>query len=313
MLGIAGHLLLGLTDTADGGGQPGRQNVDGLLNGAEISNKGCCGLDIEIAVRQLLHQPVQVPYVAPDQLHGLPQGIGQIAQLIVGIMVQNQVQMALLERLNLPGDVQNGSKDTLEHIHHQADEAEQRQHQADGGNGLHHHNRGVHFLGILVIEGGPLLDHLIQLAHQGGQVGLNGLLIVVLGAGRTDSHHVLHLSHRLMQLLVHGLDLVTQGQDCLVVRASLAVDPLTQNALGIVRARELSVCVQGFAQIAGPLVVGDLRALGPAQYADGLCASLLHLLNPNQIESGYPAEQQNGQQSSGNPVKYHFLNTFTHQ
>ena len=39
-------------------------------------------------------------------------------------------------------------------------------------------------------------------------------------------------------LLVDGLDLIPKGQNLLVVRPGFPIDPLAQDALGIVRPRE---------------------------------------------------------------------------
>ena len=113
-------------------------------------------------------------------------------------MLQRQVKVALVEGLDLSGNVQDRSQHILQHIHHQADEAEQGQHQTHGGNRLHQYNGGVHLVGTGLIQAGRPVDHLVQLAHQGGQVGLNGILVIILGLDRTGRHQRLYLCHRLM-------------------------------------------------------------------------------------------------------------------
>ena len=111
---------------------------------------------------------------------------------------------------------------------------------------------------------------------------------------------------------MQGLDLLAQGQDLLVICAGVAVNPLAQNTLGVVGAGEFSVGVQGFAQVAGPSVVGGLRALGPVEHSDSAGASLLHPLYPQQIKGRHSAEQQNGQQCRGNSDKYSPFDTLAH-
>ena len=71
----------------------------------------------------------------------------------------------------------------LQHIQHQADQAEQGQDQADSRNGLHQHDGGVHLICAGLIEGIPPINHLVQISHQGGQVRLDVLLINSSGPG----------------------------------------------------------------------------------------------------------------------------------
>ena len=228
-------------------------------------------------------------------------------------MLQGQIQLALLEGLDLPGDLEDGGEHILQYVQHQADQAEQGQHQTDGGNPLHPHDGGRHLLGAVGVQGGPPLDHLVQLSHQSGQIGLDGVLIIGLGPGRAGGHHLLHLAHGLVELLVDGLDLIPKGQNLLVVRPGFPIDPLAQDALGIVRPREAPPGVQGVAQVAGPLVMGGFGGLGPVQQGDCTGIPRLHPVDPDQIEGGYSAEQQNGQKRCGDPIKYHGFNTFSHR
>ena len=294
MLRVAGHLALGLTDAADGGGQPGGEHLNGLLNGAEVADKGGGGLHIEVALGQLLHNPVQVPDVAPDQLHRLFQGGGQIAQLVVAVVLQGQVQRAVVEGLHLAGDMQNGGQDVLQDIQHQADQADQRQHQANRRNALHQHDGGVHLLGTGLVQGGAQGDDIVQLAHQGGQVGLDGLLIVAPGLGRAGRHQVQHVVRRLVQRLMQRLHLAAQAEDLGVVGPRLSVDPLAQHTGGgVLTAGELGTGVQGVAQVRGPFIVGRLSCLSPAQQGDHALVLLLHPLHTDQVVGRDSAEQHN--------------------
>ena len=227
-------------------------------------------------------------------------------------MIQRQIQRAVLKGLNLTGNLKDGGKDIFKHIHYQADETDQSQYQTETGNPLHPHDCGVHLVGAVVIEGVAPVDHLIQLADQRAEVRLDRSLIIFLGLSWVGAHHLLYLGHRLMQLLVHGLDLVPQPQNFRIIRASLPINPLAQGALGIVGAWEFSPGIQGSAQVAGPLVMGGLSGLSLIQQGDSSRTFLLHLLNPEQIEGCDPAEQQDRQQRRGYPVKYHLLNTLTH-
>ena len=211
LFSVAAHLVLGLANAANRLRQPGGQHINGLLNRTEIADKGCGGLHVEVAHGQLFHNPVQVPDVATDLLHRALHGTGQVAQLVVSLVLQRQVQPAFVEGLNPTNDVQNGGKDIFQHIKHQTGQAAQGQYQADGGNGLHQHNGGVHLLGALIIEGSPLGNHLVQLAHQSGQIRLNGLPIIRLPLRRVIRLHVQNIIGRLMQRLMQRLDLIPQS------------------------------------------------------------------------------------------------------
>ena len=217
-----------------------------------------------------------------------------------------------MEGLHLLGDVQDGLEHLFQHIHHQADQADQGQHQTDRGNQLHPHNGGVHSAVAVVAQFGSTLQHLVQLGHQGGQVGLDRTLIVILRLGGVGRHHALHLAHRLVQRLVHGLDLIPQRQKLRVVRSDLAIDPLTQHALGIICAGELSAGVQRLAQVAGPFVVCGLGGLNLRQQRARLHIVFLHTFDPKQIEGRHSTEQEYRHQCRDHPDENHLFDTFSH-
>ena len=133
-----------MDDAAQGVGDGGGEAVQGGLDGLEVADIGRGGGDIEVPLGQLVHDAVDVLHVAVDQGHGFLQGLGQLAQLVPGLVLHLQVQAALLEGTGPVGDEQDGLHHVLAHVGDQADEAEQRQNQAEEAHQLHLENHGVH-------------------------------------------------------------------------------------------------------------------------------------------------------------------------
>ena len=110
--------------------------------------------------------------------------------------------MTLLEGTGAVGNEEDGLHHMLAHIGDQADEAGQGQHQADKAHQLHLENEGVQLFQARVIGRSLQLHHLIQLAHQGVDVGKDGLVIVVLRLDGIGFQLLQHLDGGLVDLLM---------------------------------------------------------------------------------------------------------------
>ena len=171
----------------------------------------------------------------------------------------------------------------------------------------------VHFLQAGVVGLGLQLHHLVQLAHQGGDVGEDGLLIVVLRLGGIGLQLVQHLDGGLVDLLMQGLQLTAQGQNGGVVGLRVAIEPLAQGASGGVRAAgELRSGIEGVAEVAGPAVVGGLRRLGPLKEGGGLRVAALNGLDAQDVGRGHKTEQQDGDKGRDRADPYGSLDAFSH-
>ena len=280
-----------MDDAAQGVGDGGGEAVQRRLNGLEVADVGRGGGNVEIPLGQLTHDVVDVLHIAVDQGHGFLQGLGQLAQLVLGLVVHLQIQAALLEGTGPVGDAQDGLHHMLAHIGDQADEAGQRQHQADEADQLHLEDHGTHAGQTVVVGGGFHFHALVQLAHQGGDIGQDGFLIIVLSLGGAGFQQSQNMGGGLVDFLMQGLQLVAQGQDGGVGDFFVSVDPLAQGAGGgIGAAGELGPGIEGVAQAAGPAVVGGLRPLGPLEQFGGLGVFVLDALNPQNVGGGHKAE-----------------------
>ena len=195
----------------------------------------------------------------------------------------------------------------------QADQADQSQHQAEEAHQLHLEYHGVHAGETVVIDGGLIRHHLVQMAHQGADVGQNGLLIIVLGLGGTGFQQVQHVGGGLVNLLVEGLHLAAESQDSGIVRLRVAVEPLAQGAGGGVNAAgELASGIEGVAEVAGPAVVGGFRRLGPLEQGRRLGVGILNALDAQDVGCGHKAEQQHGGQGRHRADPHGSFDAFLH-
>ena len=313
LLGIAGHLLLRPPDLGKRLRNIGGKAVDGGLNGLKITDKGGAGLYVKVAVGELRHNAVDVLHIAVDAPHGLLQVIGQTAQLILGCIMQIQVKPALVEGLAVLGDNQDGLDNAGDYVNHQADKGDQRQRKADNRRAVHNGDDVLH----LRLAGGIGLIqhryHLVQLAHQDRQVALNGVLIIISGLGRAGLQQIQHVDCGLMQLLVQRLHFLTQLQDIRIVRTRIAINPLPQHT-GIRRcaARKFHVGIQRVAEIAGPLVMRDLRLVAAAEQGGSLLIGGLGPVHTDDVHGNHHAEQKHGRQRTGHPNPYASFDTLTH-
>ena len=302
-----------MDNAAQGIGDGGGEAVQRRLNGLEVADVGRGGGDVEVPLGQLAHDAVDVLHIAVDQAHGLLQGLGQLAQLVFGLIVHLQIQAALLKGTGPVGDAQDGLHHVLAHVSDQTDEAGQRQHQADEADQLHLENHGAHAGQTFVVGGGFHFHDLVQLAHQGGDIGQDGFLIVVLGLGGAGFQQSQHVGGGLVDFLVQGFQLVAQSQDGGIGDFLVPVDPLTQGAGGGVGAAgELGPGVEGIAEAAGPAVVGGFRPLGPLKQFGGLGIGGLDALNPQDVGGGHKAEQQDGGQGCDCTGPNGFLDALFH-
>ena len=183
LLGVAAHPLLRLDDVAQRAGYGGGKALQRFLDGLEVADVTDGRGHVEVALRQFVHHPVDVIHILVDAFHGLLQRLGQLPQLVFGLIVKIQRQVAVLKGPDLLGDEQQRLDDVVHHIDHQADERDEVQQQAHNGGAVHEADDAAHFIGILIAEGLAPLHHLVQQAHQLGQVGLDGVLVIRLGLG----------------------------------------------------------------------------------------------------------------------------------
>ena len=169
-------------------------------------------------------------------------------------------------------------------------------------------------LGALCAEGAAPFNHLVQNTHQAGDIGLNGLLVIILCLSGIPFQHFQDLGGGLMNLLMQRLQLGAQGEHGFVFGLGVAVNPLTEGAGSWVDAAgEAASCIEGVAEISGPFVVSGFRALGPFQKGKGLCSCPLNTLDTQNIASGYKAEQQDRCQSRRGTNEHTSFDTFSHQ
>ena len=155
--------------------------------------------------------------------------------------------------------------------------------------------------------------YLIQLAHQGGQVALDNVLIVKLRLLGAVLLHVQYVSGGLVQFLVQGLHFAAQAEDLLILRACFAVDPLAQHAgVGGGAACELRPGIQGVAEVSGPFVMGRLRLVAAVQQVVGLGVGFLGPVGADDVNCDCHAEHQHGNQRAGHPNPYASLDALTH-
>ena len=159
LLRVAGNLLLRLLDVPKGVGNVAGKAVDGFLNGLEVPNIPGGGMDIEVPVGKLAHNLVNVGDIPLDPGHGLLQGPGQVAQLVVRLVVQGQLQPALLERTAVLGDLEDGPQHLVDDIKDQADEGDEGEGKADNGGKVHHGDGPFHAGGVFRTDGGAFLHH----------------------------------------------------------------------------------------------------------------------------------------------------------
>ena len=248
-----------------------------------------------------------------DEAHGVLQGFGQLAQLVFRLVVHLQVQAARLEGTGPVGNQEDGLYHMLAHVGDQADEAEQRQNQAEEAHQLHLENHGVHAGQAVVVGGGFHFHDLVQLAHQGGDVGQDGFLVVVLGLGGAGFQQAQHMGGGLVNFLMQGLQLAAQGRNGGVADFLAPVNPLAQGAGGGIGASgELGPGVKGVAEVAGPFIMGGLRSLGPLEQLGGLGVGVLDALNAQNVGCGHKAEQQDGGHGGDGTGPHGFLNAFLH-
>ena len=98
-----------LLDAAHGLRQHVGEAVDRLSDGAEIADIGGRSGNVKIPLGKLTHNAVDITV---DELDRLFQRARQIAQLIVGAVIQLHIQLTLLKGLNLLGDM----KHWLDHV-----------------------------------------------------------------------------------------------------------------------------------------------------------------------------------------------------
>ena len=271
-------------------------------------------MDVEVALRKLAHDAVDIRHIFFDALHGLAEGLGQRPKLVVRMVVQLQRQIALLERLAPPGDGQDRPDNLPQNIEDQADEGDEGKRKAHDGGYVHHHNGALHLGGAGVVYLGALLHHLVQHPHQLGEILLDGGLIIALGAAGVAIQPSQNLGGRLVKLLVEGLHLAAQLEYLFIIGAGLAIEPLAQHAGGGVDAAgKFRSGVQGVAQVAGPLVMGGFRLLGPVQHIAGRCALLLAAFDGQDVHRHHNAEHQHRQEGHRYPNADRTLDAFFHK
>ena len=150
---------------------------------------------------------------------------------------------------------------------------------------MHQESHLLHALRSRIAHSGALFHHLVQQAHQSGQIDANSILEIGLGLCQIGAAQTEDIGGGLMELLVERLQLPAELVDLLVICGKLGViEPLAQDALGVVGAAgKLGVGVEGVAEVCGPLVVGGLRVLALIQQLVGPGGGRLRVLDRKSV------------------------------
>ena len=178
---------------------------------------------------------------------------------------------------------------------------------------MHNGDDAAHLCHALLVVVAQQGHHLVQLAHQGRQVALDGILIIAAGFRGIGFLQIQYVYGGFVELLVKGLQLGAQGQDGGIGGVGLAVDPLAQHAgVRLGAAGELGIGVQRVAEVAGPFVMSGFRLVAAVQQRVGLLIGFLGPVHADDVDGDHPAEQEHGNQGGRYPDPNASLDTLAH-